>query len=211
MTVTPYTGPEDPVGPDGTIPGSSSGGGGSIPANAQIPDLAVVWNSVPDVVPKAATSTGSGSGSGSTPKEPVSKDFSVDFGGIRALEGAVLDSAREMVAEFDLLKGLFLNVKDTVFGQQAVDVQMQETGSPAGDDTWNQVTTPDPVQQTAQQFANGTNGQPGMNDMQAYMLQQIGDAMSAVGQYIAVLSMAADAYASADFNSVLPPVETTKS
>lgn len=122
----------------------------------------------------------------------------------------MLSASGEMVAEFDLLKGLFLNRRDTVFGQQTVDVQMQETGSSAGDDTWNQVTTPDPMQQSAQQFADGTNGQPGMNDMQAYLLQQIGDAMSAVGQYLAVLMMAADGYAQADFNSVVPPVETTK-
>lgn len=208
MTVTPYTGPEDPVGPNGDIAGSGSGSGSTPPANAQIPDLTMLWDSVPDIVPTAAS--GSGSGKSSTPKEPVSKDFSVDLGGIRALAGAVLSASGEMVAEFDLLKGLFLNRRDTVFGQQTVDVQMQETGSSAGDDTWNQVTTPDPMQQSAQQFADGTNGQPGMNDMQAYLLQQIGDAMSAVGQYLAVLMMAADGYAQADFNSVVPPVETTK-
>jgi hypothetical protein len=208
VTVTPYTGPEDPVGPDGSIAGAGSGGNASIPANAQIPDLTVIWDKVPDIVPSASGS-GSGSQKNDSPKPPVSKDFSVDLGGIRALEGVLLDASREMVAEFDLLKGLFLNRRDTVFGQQAVDVQMQENGSPAGDDTWSQVTSPDPIQQAAQQFADGTNGQPGMNDMQAYLLQQIGDAMSMVGQYIAVLSMAANAYAQADFNSVLPPVETT--
>lgn len=78
MTVTPYTGPEDPVGPNGDIAGSGSGSGSTPPANAQIPDLTMLWDSVPDIVPTAAS--GSGSGKSSTPKEPVSKDFSVDLG-----------------------------------------------------------------------------------------------------------------------------------
>jgi hypothetical protein len=64
---------------------------------------------------------------------------------------------------------------------------------------------PDPIDTTAQQFANGQPGQPGMNDEEAYALQQIGNAMALIGEFIAMMNAAGSSYAQADKSSALPP------
>lgn len=201
MTVQPYTSPNDPSPFD---PNASGGGGGNIPAGAAVPDLAMVWATPPDFTPESDA----GSGNSNTPPPPAA-DLSIDLGSLRDAEQAMLDSSRAIVDSFEALKSLYQSGKDTVFGQQATYTQTTYTGGYNGADSYTTTTNPDPIDSTAQQFANGQPGQPGMNDVEAYVLQQIGNAMALIGEFIAMMNAGGSSYAQADKSSALPPPPAT--
>ena len=203
MNVTPYTSPNDPTPFN---PNASGGGnGGNVPVNAPVPDLAVVWTTPPDFTPQP--DGGSSSGNSNSPTTPAT-DLSIDLGSLRGAEQAMLDASRTIVDSYESLKSLFQSGKDTVFGQQATYTQTSYTGGGDGESTYNTTTNPDPIQASAQQFANGQpwpGGQPGMNDVEAYALQQIGNAMALIGEFIVLMNAAGSSYAQADKSSTMPP------
>lgn len=202
MTVQPYQSPQDPhpFNPNDTS-GGGGGGGGTIPKGSQVPDLAMVFVTAPDFTPDP----GAGSGSSSTPQAPVS-DFSIDLGSLRTGETAMLQASSAIVSAYENLKSLFESDKDTVFGQQATD-----TTPLHGDDEFGNAsdvgstTSPDPIQAAAQAFADGQNGGPGMNDIEAYTLQQVANAMGLLGQFMAMMNAAGYSYSQADASAVVPP------
>jgi hypothetical protein len=204
MTIQPYTSPQAPP-----LDTSTSGGGnGSIPTNAAVPDLAMVWGTAPPFTP--SPSGGSASSNGSS--APVAGDLSIDLGSLRDGEDQMLGASSTVVDAYENLKQLFESGKNTVFGQQAKDSTQTHQGSGGGyvnngTQTWQTTTTNDPIQGAAQAFADGQNGQPGMNDVQAYALQQVANAMALVGEFIALMNAAGDNYSQTDASSALPPAQ----
>jgi hypothetical protein len=207
--VQPYTSPEAP--PLNTS--TSGSGSASIPANAAVPDLAMVWGTAPSYAP-----SGSGGSNSNGPAAPVADDLSIDLGSLRDSENQMLSASSAVVDAYENLKQQFESVKDTVFGQQAQDTGVglanggdgQATaGGADGEASYNQQTTPDPIQPAAVAFANGQNGQPGMNDIQAYALQEIGNAMALVGEFIALMNASGVNYAETDANSALPSADAS--
>jgi hypothetical protein len=203
MSVQPYTSPfAPPFNPNG----GGSGNGPSVPSNSPVPDLQMVWQTAPDVV---ASQAGKSSGSSSSNGSPA--DFStssVDFGSIQNTLNIMLSASSDIVQAYEALKNQFEGVKDWVFGQQGEvrqEVITNHDGHPS--DSWEAFA--DPLQGEAQQFANGGNGQPGMNDIQAAALQSIGNAMATVGQLIALTQSVATGLADADYNSELPPINVS--
>lgn len=216
-SVTPYTSPNDPSQfvPSGSSSSSSGSSGSSIPSNSQVPDLAIAVAAPPDFAPDASAGTGSSSSTPPTP--PVTNDFAIDLAGLRGAESSLIGASSSIVDAYMQLKTLFESGKDTVFGQTATITGMQHTGSGDGDgDGANAaangdsapgsipVTNPDPIQKSAISFANGSDGEPGMNDVEAYVLQQVGNAMGLLGQFLAMMNGAGFSYAQADASSLLP-------
>jgi hypothetical protein len=204
VSVTPYQSPSDP---NPITPSSSnSGGGGSIPSNAEVPQLFITVATAPDITPDP---TG-GSSSTTTPTTPVTADFTIDLGSLREGEDGMINASSEIIDGYNMINLLFQGVKDTVFGQNATDTS-QQTYDPTGDQDSSTTTVADPIQAAATAFANGQNGQPGINDIQAYALQQVANAMAMVGEYIAMLNAAGWSYAQADASSTLPSTQASSS
>jgi hypothetical protein len=204
MSIQPYTSPEaPPFNPNG----SGSGNGPSVPSNSPVPDLQMVWQTAPDVIASKAGAS-SGSSSDNVPPSEYSTS-SVDFGSIQNTLNIMLSASSDIVQAYEALKNQFETGKDWVFGQDTEvrqEVITNYNGHPI--DSWQ--ASPDPLQGDAQQFANGGNGQPGMNDIQAAALQSIGNAMATVGQLIALTQSVATGLADADYNSGMPPVNVSK-
>jgi hypothetical protein len=190
----PYTSPYAP-------PPDNSSSGGTIPLNSAVPDLAMAWQTVP---PTTGTQA-SGSSSDSQPPTSYGSQFTFDFSQLNYALNNILNASNNIVNSYESLKSTFESGKDTVFGQQATISQLEESGQGADYTFWT-ATYPDPLQSTAQQFADGQNGQPGMNDAQAFALQGIGNAMAALGEFVVLAQSIADGYASADFNSIMPQI-----
>jgi hypothetical protein len=204
MSIQPYTSPNaPPPNPNG----SGSGNGPSVPSNSPVPDLQMVWQTAPDVVASQAGKS-SGSSSNNAPPSEFSTS-SVDFGSIQNTLNVMLSASSDIVQAYEALKNQFESVKDWVFGQQTEVRQMVITNDDGHPITSWQAYA-DPLQGEAQQFANGGNGQPGMNDIQAAALQSIGNAMATVGQLIALTQSVATGLADADYNSQMPPVNVSK-
>ena len=214
--VTPYTSPNDPSPfvPSGSSSGSSgSGSGSSIPSNAPVPDLAIVVGAPPDFAPDLGAGSGSGSGSSSSSAPPVTDDFAIDLAGLRGAESSLIGASSSIVDAYTQLKALFESGKDTVFGQTATTTGAQHTGGDGDGANVNNgeseptivtQTNADPIQSSAVAFANGSDGNPGMNDVEAYVLQQVGNAMGLLGQFLAMMNGAGWSYAQADASSMLP-------
>jgi hypothetical protein len=167
----------------------------------------MVWQTAPDVVASLASgSSGSSSSSASPSDFPTS---TVDFGSIQNTLNLMLSASSDIVQAYEALKNQFESVKDYVFGQQA-EVRQEVTEDTDGHPYFTWQAYADPLQTMAQQYANGSNGQPGMNDIQANALQSIGNAMATVGQLIALTQSVATGLADADYNSELPPVNVSK-
>lgn len=199
MTVQPYTSPYDqnPFNPNAS---GGSSGGTTIPGSSPVPDLAMYWTAPPDLTPSSSGGSSGSSSSGSS--GPAMDSLYVDLGGVRDREQTMLTAASTIVDAYESLKSLFLSGEDTVFGQQAGTTTYTQTYS---EQPSQPSTQADPIQQTAQQFADGTNGQPGMNAVQEYALEQVADCMAVIGEFIALLNSAAQQYAQADASSALPP------
>jgi hypothetical protein len=198
MSVQPYTSQDAPPQDNG---GGGSSGGSAIPSNSPVPDLAMVWLTAPQYV--AQISSGSG------PKSTVTgaPDLSIDLGSLNLAENEMLAASSIIVHAYQALKQQFQSEMDTVFGQSAQETTESETasGSGAGSTNWTTTTSSDDViQPMAAAFANGQNGQPGMNAVQEFGLQQIGNAMALVGEFIALMNASGNSYATTDANSVVP-------
>jgi len=198
MSVQPYI---SPLAPPYNPNASGTSSGNTIPSNASIPDLEMVWQVVPDPIAAKASPSGS-SNKGSSARFGAS---TVDFPSADSTLNAILKQCSIIVDEYEYVKSQFQSLKDSAFGQTSIwreEIIEDKTGHPYF--TW--ISGPDPLQSDAQGYANGSNGDPGMNDIQAYTLQSIGNGMAAVGQWIALTQIVLQGLADADFNSQLPPV-----
>ena len=215
MSVQPYFSKQDPDPYDPNAPAPASGSAGPpIPKNAPVPELSMVWSTALEFAPGPMPGTSQGGGSGSAPGPSV-VDYSIRLQTLYWVETALLQLSSSIVDAYESLKNLFESGRDSVFGQQATMI------SPHIGDSQNYAvltvngnndgpeTVADPIQANAIAFAEGTEGQPGMNDAEAYTLQQVGNAMAVLGRMIMMMSKAGYAYVSADFNSQLPPATST--
>jgi hypothetical protein len=155
-------------------------------------------------------SSGPGSGSGSQ-NYPPCPDISVSLSSLQDTENSLLSSASTIINAYGNLTELFSDYQNWVYGQNATITYVQYSGGVEGDNTYGVNTEPDAIQSQAQQFANGQDGQPGINAIQAYTMKAIADSMELVGQFIALINAAGNAYATADTNSALPGVTMTDS
>ena len=199
--VTPYDSPTDPNPFNPNAP--ASGSPAPLPSDLEDPTLSMYWTSAPDFTPTA--SAGSGVNDGATVNPSEHQALSVQLGSLRNAENGMLGASSQIVDAYTALKSLFQADADWVFGQQAQVTQMVNGGGQY--DTWSEVTVGDPINQTAVEFANGngTAADPGMNAVQEYALQVIGNMMGTVGEFIAAINAAGAAYAQADASSQLPP------
>lgn len=212
-TINPYDSPNDPSPFNANAPSSGSGGA-AIPSNSEVPDLAMVVTSPPDFAPDPTAGGGGQGGGDGVDGTPVLPDFTIDLAGLRGAESSMINASSAIVSSYMDLKTLFESVKDTVFGQQATVASEQHSGGsgardqpgdPGESGPFVTQTSKDPIADSANSFANGSDGQPGMNDVQAYVLQQVGNAMGLLGQFMAMLNAAGWSYAQSDVTSKLPP------
>ena len=198
--VSPYNSPNDPspFNPNASSSGSST----PLPSNLSDPTLTMYWTTAPDFTP---TSAPPGPNDGAVVNPNEHQALSVQLGSVRSAENGMLGASSQIVDAYTNLKSLFEADKDWVYGQQAQVTQMVNGGGYY--DTWSEVTVGDPINDTAVKFANGdgTPGNPGMNAVQEYALQVIGNVMGTVGEFIAAMNAAGAAYAQADASSMLPP------
>jgi hypothetical protein len=210
MAVSPYDGPEA-IWAQGQInqTGGQNNTPTSIPQSTPVPGILVEWGSVPDITPTPPSTSSSSSGTdSSSPPAPTFPSFTIDLAAVRSAEGLVLTSVRSLAMFYNSTVQNFMDVKDTVYGQDATYLaeQRNEDGDHSAPTF---VQTPDPLQQQAQEFANGgTKNTPiGINAYQEYLFSQIANAVLVVGQYLDLVNAAADAYAQSDAYSALPPVQ----
>ncbi len=190
-----YDSPNDP-NPFNPNTSSSDTGGSSIPASSQMPDISMVWGSVPDFVPSTGNSSGS-QGMWLLDCPPLM----VNLASVHSMESTAFTQSQGVVDYYeDILKPLFLQDESWVYGQQSLNSGQVTNGN--GSST--PVTYADPIQSQAQSFADGSNGQPGMNAVQEYALQAIGNVMGMVGEFMAAVVSIADGYATADSSSTFP-------
>jgi hypothetical protein len=207
VSVTPYQSPSD-LSPISSGSTGGGGGGGGIPANAEVPQLLMTLQATPDFAPDPTAGSGGGASGSAT---PVTDDFSIDLASLREGEDGMINASATAVDGYTTLNSLFQSVKDTVFGQDATVTKPEPASTGGNHTTFSNVTSADPIQSAALAFANGQNGQPGMNDVQAYALQQVGNAMAMVGEFIAMLNATGWSYAQADASSTLPSAESSSS
>lgn len=172
-----------------------------------LPELAMAWTSAPNIIPQAESPGGSGGSGGGSADAAPHADLLIDLGSLRAGEQSILSSSSTTVDQYEQTKSLFLADKDWVYGQQAtrqaaVDVGFNNSG---GTQNLQLQTVPDFIAPTAQAFADGSNGQPGINAAQEQVLQSVGNVMAMVGEFVAAMNDAGEAYGIADVNSNFPP------
>jgi hypothetical protein len=199
--VQPYTSPHDPspITPNTPPPSNPQ----PLPSNLSDPELSMYWTTAPDFSPQANPS-----GSGSSPSVVVDHaSIAVDLGSLRSTENGLLSASSVIVGAYENLKALYQADASWVYGQDANDTAETYTGGYNGADSWTTLTTADPIQQKAVAFANGDGSaaNPGINAVQQYALQAIGNAMGLLGEFIVAINNAGATYAQADESSKLPP------
>ena len=169
----------------------------------ELPTLTMYWRDAPDFVVSVMPS-GAGDGNGNA--SPVPNDINVMLGTVRAAEEDILQAASTIVDRYTSLKGTFEGEKDWVYGQQAemMGPKMVQGFTPNSPTTFELGIIPDPVQQMAVHFADGSDGNPGINDIQAETLKGIADCMALVGEFVVAVQNSGLAYAGADYASVFP-------
>ncbi len=171
-----------------------------------LPDLQIVWTAAPNFIPQAAD-LGAASGSGTGADAAAHADLTIDLGSLREAEESILAASGPAVTQFEDTKALFLADKDWAYGQQstreaAVDVGFNNSGGTAN---LQLKSVPDFIAPTAQAFADGSDGKPGINEAQEQVLQSVGNVMAMVGEFLAAMNDAGEAYGIADVHSYFPP------
>ncbi|WP_433174886.1 hypothetical protein [Actinoallomurus sp. CA-150999] len=118
----------------------------------------------------------------------------------------MLTTSRELVQSYEDLRKKVLGGMDTVFGQQAMDTAFQDSPGTTylAPGTYNPAPnegerSPSDWQGPAKQFAAS------MNPVQEKNLQNIGDALEVLGEYIALVNHSGQVYAHTDKQSKFPP------
>ena len=162
------------------------------------PTVKVAWSTPPSYNEDPQGSGGKPDDTTAPPCEPVKADLS----SMRTAETTMLGSARTAVGDYTELRTKVLAVKDTIFGQQLVDVEPDKYdaanqaagGGPSPYDT----ETPNPMQKPGKEFADS------INPAQEKALWQIANALEAVGQYIAAVNTAGQSYGKTDRGARFP-------
>lgn len=129
---------------------------------------------------------------------PSVDSITVDLGSIRSAETTMLGAARTAITDYSTLRDKVMAVKDTVFGQTAVETVKSRANSDGVNSPYDH-TQNSPVQDPAKKFAEE------INPAQEKALWQMANALEIVGQYIAALNAAGQSYAKTDRASNMPP------
>lgn len=178
-----------------------------------VPNLQVAWSALPSFNNDPQDTGGNGDGKEDVPScGPIE----VHLGTLRSAEQRMLDSSRTIVDDYENLRNKVLSVKDTVFGQNATVKEIKGGQSGVDGNTYNgagagvrhEETVPSPIHDLANKFAAE------INPAQEKVLWQIANTVEIVGQYIAAVNRAGQAYGRADRLSMFPgppsnPVDRT--
>jgi hypothetical protein len=157
-----------------------------------VPNLGLTY---PYVAPSFNLDPPNSSGSGNAAPAPPCAPFDVNLVALRWDVASLFGAMVGLVDDYQTLRDKVMAAKDTVFGQNArvpdnvygVEYyQPSENGQPS------------PIQDNAKQFAAT------MNPAQDKALAQMAAAMEVVGQYIAAVNRAGQAYSSADRKAEFP-------
>ena len=173
-----------------------------------MPELAMYWPSAQDFI-VADTPAG---GAAPTSAVPTHADMDIMLGTLHAAEEDMIEASTTIVNQYERTKALFVADKDWVYGQQAEmeGPVMGPPTTPGQTFTWQDGILPDPIQQQAVDFANGTGDQLGINATQEEVLRSVADSMALLGQFIVCINNAGAAYAGADAASFFPSGDVPK-
>lgn len=189
------------------VEGSDSGGSEPTPPNpADDPVLSMQWDAPPPFIGTAGTKPAPGAAPAAAPS-PHSA-LMVNLGTMRSAEETMLTANRTMV---DAYNALHEQVKAVVaspmfWGQEATTTTSGRSAATVvsqGDhiDTW--VAENKPIREAAAKFA------PIINPELTIALRQVADAIEISGAYMGRLNTAGQAYAIADFSSIMPAITPT--
>jgi hypothetical protein len=173
-----------------------------------MPELAMYWTNAPDFI-VAGTPAGSGT---PTSAVPTHADMDIMLGTLHASEEDMIEASTTVVNQYEKTKALFLADKDWVYGQQA-EMEGPVMGPPTTPNqtfSWQDGILPDPIQQQATEFANGSGSDLGINAIQTEVLRSVADSMALLGQFIVCINNAGAAYAGADAASFFPSGDTNQ-
>jgi hypothetical protein len=133
-------------------------------------------------------------------------DMHIGLSSIHSAESDMIESSTTIVNQYEKTKALFLADKDWAYGQLAEALTSMPSVSGTGASFPGDKTSvsADPIQKQARAFADGSDGNPGINEIQAQVLRSVADTMALLGEFIVCLNNAGKAYASADFASIFP-------
>ncbi|MCZ4124742.1 hypothetical protein [Streptomyces sp. H39-S7] len=185
---------------------NASGGDDATPAAPLAdPDLAMLWTVPGPFTGQAGAAPAPGQPPAVTPV--AHGPLSVNLAAIRSTEQTMLDSTKILVDKYnDLHTRVDAVLASTSFwGQEATSTVMWSDPAAivggAGPAPLRPQTSYDkPVQEAAHKFA------PIIGPELTRALRQVADTVEAVGSYIGRVNTAGQAYASADWNSILPDV-----
>ncbi|MEU3460558.1 hypothetical protein ABZ721_11455 [Streptomyces sp. NPDC006733] len=184
---------------------NASGGDDATPAAPMAdPTLAMLWTTPPVIIGQAGTAPAPGQ----APVTPVAHaPLSVNLATILSTEQTLLNSTKPLVDGYNNLNARVKGVlaSSSFWGQEATSTVMWSDPAAiaggAGPGPLRPQTSYDkPVQEAAHKFA------PIIGPEMTRALRQVADTVELVGGYIGRLNLAAQAYASADWNSILPDV-----
>lgn len=175
------------------------------------PELAMYWTSAPPYIPSSASGGSSDITVDYLNSTTPLADMHIGLSSIHAAESAMIEASTTIVNQYEKTKALFLADKDWAYGQQAETLTSMPSVSGTGASFPGHKTSvsADPIQKQAKAFADGSDGNPGINEIQAEVLRSIANSMALLGEFIVCLNNAGQAYASADFASALPSGDIT--
>jgi hypothetical protein len=155
------------------------------------PILRMSYTQAPDFVPAPRVKAADG-----TPPAMEGGDFSIDLGSLRAAEQTCLDACSAVIGQYDRLKGEVDKASgDNFFGQGAGTTQWTPSSGGPGSAPGMPYWQPDEYDDSSQQFADSII--PQMKNL----LNAIGNATVAMGQFPALLNNTGQAYATMDNSS----------
>jgi hypothetical protein len=141
-----------------------------------------------------------GQGSGDPSWVPLVAPIAANLISFRTTEMSLIAKAQSLVADYETLREKVFATKDTVFGQQATEESFNDPGQASGGGGSGNSghMGPSPIQEPAKEFANI------INPLQERVLEQIANSLEIVGQFIAGLNKAGQAYGYVDRNAHFP-------
>lgn len=169
--------------------GSNSGDDGKVYDSYPDPTLAMVFTQAPDLVPTPQLTPPSSSGSAGT--VDLSYEVDVQLADLRSTEQTCLTETSALVDAYNSLKGTVTSAVNsaTIFGQNV--------GDPGGKDP--RVADLGGDGPTASQYnSEGQDFATSMNSQMEQLLQQSGNAIELLGQFVSMLNVAGQMYAETD-------------
>ncbi|MDN3354935.1 hypothetical protein [Actinomadura sp. DC4] len=170
--------------------------------NTQSPELNVAWTKHPSFN-NDPRDIDEGPDSGAANNSPATdaQEFSIDLQSVGTQVESMLTTARGLVSQYEALRSKVLASEGTVFGQKSLE-DPDEGFFDFSDGVYTPPadSTPQPTvwAEPAQKFATT------MNPAQEKALQNIGNTLERVGEYIALVNHSGQVYAQTDRQSIFP-------